>query len=58
MNVKKKKQQQHNSQKKEERKTKDSILTTSGENLKCSELEKTLLAVVHSTKTSFSSILK
>lgn len=57
MNVKKK-QQQHNRQKKEERKTKDSILTTSGENFKCSELEKTLLAVVHSTKTSFSSILK
>lgn len=58
MNVKKKNNNNTTAKKKEERKTKDSILTTSGENLKCSELEKTLLAVVHSTKTSFSSILK
>lgn len=56
--LKKKNNNNTTAKKKEERKTKDSILTTSGENLKCSELEKTLLAVVHSTKTSFSSILK
>jgi hypothetical protein len=39
-------------------KYKDWISTTSSKTLKCSELEKTLLAVVHSAKTSFSSILE